>query len=294
MTATSAGDRYDVAVVGCGLMGSALARAFAAVGLKVAAWNRTPDKAEALTDLGVRAMHKIDEIVSSSNLVMACTSTYATTREVLAGVTDWTGATLVNVGTGTPTDARELRAWAAERGVAYLDGAILCYPQQVGTPEGMVLYSGSPDAWTAHEQVLTVPGPYSTLVSDDVSAASVLDAAIIGGFYSAALAAYVEATTYALAQGIGPEVVDGISELAFQTLAATAKEAVAAIATDQHETETATLGVYADGCRATLDAMRAAGFKARLLAAAVENLEEAESAGLRDLGFFTLSRVAAT
>jgi len=283
---------YDVTVLGCGLLGAALARNFAAQGLRTAAWNRTPAKADALASDGVTPVHDIDEAVRSSRLVLAVTSTYATTRAALAGATDWTGTTLVNVGTGTPTDAEDLKAWADEREIPYLDGAVLCYPQQVGTEEGMVLYSGAPDAWAEHERTLMAPGPYSTLVSDNVKAASVLDAAIVGGFYSAALSAYVEAATYALDQGVDPETLNAISELSFQTLAATGKEAVGAIASDQHATDVATLGVYAEGCRATLGTMRSAGHKARLLAAAVENLTEAEQAGLGDLGFFASTKVA--
>ncbi|WP_158890786.1 NAD(P)-dependent oxidoreductase [Amycolatopsis anabasis] len=291
---TSATKTYDVAVLGCGLLGSALARNFAAKGHRTAAWNRTQAKAEALAGGGVSALSDVDEAVRSSKLVVAVTSTYATTREALAAVADWTGTTLVNVGTGTPAEAEELKAWAEARGVHYLDGAVLCYPQQVGTKEGMVLYSGSAEAWAEHEQTLMAPGPYSMFVSDNVKAASVLDTAIIGGFYSAALSAYVEASTYALDQGVDPETLNAISELAFHALAATGKEGVGAIASDQHETETATLGVYAEGCRATLGAMQSAGHQARLLAAAVENLNEAEKAGLGSLGFFASTKVART
>jgi hypothetical protein len=136
------------------------------------------------------------------------------------------------------------------------------------------------------------PGPYSTLVSDNVKVASILDAAIIGGFYSAALNAYVEAATYALDEGVEPDVLKGISELAFQTIGESAKAAVEAISTDRHETDVAYLAVYAEGCRATLSAMRDAGYKARLLGAAVENLNEAEDSGLGGLGFFALTKVA--
>lgn len=285
---------YDVAVLGCGLMGAALARNFAKQGLKTAAWNRTPAKAEALSGDGVTAVHDVDELVRSSKLVVACTSTYETTRKALEGATDWTGTALVNVGTGTPTDAEELGAWASERDVPYLDGAIICYPQQIGTEEGLVLYSGAPEVWAEHEKTLRTPGAPSTLVSDNVKAASVLDAAVVGGFYSASLSAYVEAATYALDQGVDPEVLAGISDLAFQTIAASAREAITAIVTDEHETETAYLGVYAEGCRATFSAMRDAGFKARLLGATVENLNDGEKAGLGEQGFFALTKVART
>jgi 3-hydroxyisobutyrate dehydrogenase-like beta-hydroxyacid dehydrogenase len=285
-------DQYDVAVIGCGLMGSALARNFAANGLKVGAWNRSPEKAQAIAGDNVTAVPSAADAVAGTSLVIGCTSTYTTTRDALSGVTDWAGKTLANIGTGTPTEATEMDRWANERGARYLDGAILCYPQQIGTEEGMVLYAGSPDAWAAHEKTLMAPGPYSTLVSDNVKIASILDAAIIGGFYSAALNAYVEAATYALDEGVEPDVLKGISELAFQTIGESAKAAVEAISTDRHETDVAYLAVYAEGCRATLSAMRDAGYKARLLGAAVENLNEAEDSGLGGLGFFALTKVA--
>lgn len=295
MSDTIAGTKtYDVAVLGCGLMGAALARNFAAQGLKTAAWNRSPEKAEALAPDGVDPVRDIAEAVGSANLVVACTATYETTRTSLEGITDWAGTTLVNIGTGTPTDAVEMESWATERGARYLDGAILCYPQQVGTDEGMILFSGSSEAWATHEQALMTTGSYSTLVSENIKAASVLDAAVVGGFYSAALNAYVEAVTYALAEGIEPETINAISELSFGTLAGHGRQAVAAIVSDQHETDTAYLGTYAEGCRATLGVMQQSGFKSRLLEAAVKNLTEAEQAGLGGLGFFALTKVART
>ena len=293
MTATTAGSKtYDVAVIGCGLMGAALARNFASEGLNVAAWNRSPERAEALTADGVTAVRSTDEVVRSSALVIACTSTYTTTREALTGATDWTGTALVNIGSGTPTDAGEFQTWAQERGASYLDGAILCYPHQIGSDEGMVLYAGSPDVWEQHEQTLMLTGPHSALVSEHVGGAAVLDAAIVGGFYSAALNAYVEAVTYALDQGVAPDVLGHLSDLTFQNIAATGREALTAISTDDHATDSAYLGVYAEGCRATVAVMQSAGHKARLLAAAVENMNEAEAAGLGGLGFFALTKVA--
>ena len=292
MSDSSTQNQYDVAVIGCGLMGAALAKNFGANGLKVAAWNRSPEKAEAIAGDNITAVTSVAEAVAGTSLVIGCTSTYSTTKDALSVVTDWTGKTLANIGTSTPTEATEMDSWTTERGGRYLDGAILCFPQQIGTDEGMVLFSGSPDAWGDHEKALMTTGTYSALVSDNVKVAAILDAAIIGGFYSAALNAYVEAATYALKEGVSPEVLNGISELAFQTIGESAKAAIEAISTDQHETDTAYLGVYAEGCRATLSAMRDAGYKARLLGAAVENLNEAEQAGLGGLGFFALTKVA--
>lgn len=283
---------HDVTLVGCGLMGAALAKNFAERGLKVAAWNRSPARAEALATFGVSPFGSIADAVRAADLVIACTATYDTTRTALEPVTDWAGKTLVNVGTGTPTEAENHRAWAAERGTEYLDGAVLCYPAQIGTDSGMILYSGSATAWAQHQQTLLLPGPYSMHVSDAVGVASVLDTAIVGGFFCSALNAYVEAATYAFSQGVSPDILNTISELTFQTLVASGREAVEAITTDQHETDQATLGTYTVGCRATLGVMQAAGFKARTLAATVDSMNEAGEAGLADKGFFALTKVA--
>ncbi len=43
---------HDVTVIGLGAMGSALARALANAGKRVMVWNRSPDKAQAMTAVG--------------------------------------------------------------------------------------------------------------------------------------------------------------------------------------------------------------------------------------------------
>ncbi|MCV7081858.1 NAD(P)-binding domain-containing protein [Mycolicibacterium insubricum] len=46
-------ESHDVVVLGCGLMGSALARSFATRGYSTGTWNRTHERAEALAADGV-------------------------------------------------------------------------------------------------------------------------------------------------------------------------------------------------------------------------------------------------
>jgi 3-hydroxyisobutyrate dehydrogenase-like beta-hydroxyacid dehydrogenase len=285
---------HDVAVIGCGLMGSALARTFADRGLRVAAWNRTPERAEALSGDGVTPVTDIDVAVRTSRLVVACTSTYETTMTALEAVSAWNGTALVNIGTSSPPEAEQAARWAAERGAAYLDGSILCYPQQIGTPEGFVVFSGTPDVWAEHERTLMVLGEACRHVADQVRGASVIDAAITGAFYVAALGAYVEAITYAQSEGVSAEALQMATQSALEALKYTTDEAAASIASDSHATDQATLEVYAQGSRTTLAAMRAAGHRARLLGAAVENLNAAEAAGLGKLGFYAQTKVTRT
>lgn len=55
MTSPPNSSTYDVCIVGCGLMGSAIARTLATSGPRVVAWNRTLAAAEELEQWGVKA-----------------------------------------------------------------------------------------------------------------------------------------------------------------------------------------------------------------------------------------------
>lgn len=94
---------HDVAVLGCGLMGSALAQALARGGKSVAVWNRTHQKAEALADNAITPIQEIGEAVRSAPLVVVCLATYDNALAALGPASDLTGTTLVNVGSAAQT-----------------------------------------------------------------------------------------------------------------------------------------------------------------------------------------------
>jgi 3-hydroxyisobutyrate dehydrogenase-like beta-hydroxyacid dehydrogenase len=281
---------YDVAIVGCGLMGAAFARTLAGRGLAVAAWNRSFERAEALVDDGITAVRSIDEAVRSTPVLIACTTNYETTLAALEPVTGWDGTTLVTVTSGTPAEAEEMQRWAADRGVAYLDGDINAYPQAIGSPEAQLLYSGPAAVWADVEPTLAHLGT-SLYVAEEISAANALFLAI-GAFYLPALGAYVEAATYVLSQGISAEALRALTASSLAMLGHTTEEAVVAIESGRHETDQATLEIFAEGARGALTAMHGGGHRGRLLGAAIENLEAAESAGLGKLGFYAQTEVA--
>ncbi|MGW2014691.1 NAD(P)-dependent oxidoreductase [Streptomyces sp. NPDC001927] len=295
MTESDTGAKaHDIAVIGCGLMGSALARTLAKSGYSVAVWNRTPERAEALAREGVGgidAVRSVQDAVGTSRLVIACMSTYEATLTALDPVTIWDGTSLVNVASGAPDEAARMADWAVERGGRYLDGSIIGYPQDIGSDDTMILFSGSTDAWSEHEQTLRTLGGASLHVSEQVSAAGLLDVGIVGAFYVSALASYVEAATYVLGKGLDPEVLRAGTLVALAGLQDATEETIAAILGDDHATDRATLATYAEGARAGLAVMRGAGQRAGLLAAAVENLELAEEAGLGGLGFSAQTKV---
>jgi len=137
-------------------------------------------------------------------------------------------------------------------------------------------------------------GGASRHVSDLVRAAAVLELGIVGAFYVAALSAYVEAATYVQSQGVSAAALRTATAAALESLRYTTEEAAAAIESGNHETDSATLSTYAEGSRAGLVAMKAAGLRARLLTAAVGSMEAAEAAGFGELGFYVQAKVAHT
>ncbi len=169
-----------VTCIGLGLMGSALARAALASGHGVSVWNRTPGKANALADIGAVAVDALNDAIAASPIVLICIDSYASTRALLGtdGVANHlVGRAIVNLTTGTPREAEALSAWVGAQGARYLDGAILCGPNQIGTKTGEILISGDALAWQVAGPLLTCLAGKVRNVGEGVGAAAALDLA---------------------------------------------------------------------------------------------------------------------
>ena len=88
-----------VTVLGLGRMGSALARCYAAAGVKLTVWNRSPGAAAAFAD---RAQVATDAAtaVAASELIVLCLTNYSAGLEVMdavAAAVDLDGKTLVQI-----------------------------------------------------------------------------------------------------------------------------------------------------------------------------------------------------
>ena len=122
-------DSVQVSVLGLGAMGSALAAALVKAGHATTVWNRSAGKADNLVAQGAQAAATAGDAVRASRLVIACLLDHASVHEVLDPLSDeLAGRTLINVTTTSPEQSRELAAWAADAGVAYLDGGIMAVP----------------------------------------------------------------------------------------------------------------------------------------------------------------------
>jgi 3-hydroxyisobutyrate dehydrogenase-like beta-hydroxyacid dehydrogenase len=182
----------DVSVIGLGSMGSALARAMLRAGHRVTVWNRTAAKAAPLTSEGATMAASAATAVAASPVVIVCVDDYDVTRTIL-GVGDVVaalpGRTVVQLSTGSPQEARTAEAWVQERGAAYLDGAILAYPDEIGTPTAAIFVAGAPSTFQSVEPLLGALAGNVVHLGEQVGAASALDGAalsfVLGGLLGA-------------------------------------------------------------------------------------------------------------
>lgn len=177
-------DRPAITVIGLGSMGSALAAVFLERGYETTVWNRSAHRAQPLVDRGAQLAATPEEAIAASPLTIACVLDYEALYAVLDPVAgSLAGKTLVNLTSGSPEQAHEADAWARSHAADYLDGAIMTTPPGVGSPEMMLLYSGSHAVFEAHRPALASLGDPLHLGTDP-GLASLYDAALLGLMWS--------------------------------------------------------------------------------------------------------------
>jgi 3-hydroxyisobutyrate dehydrogenase-like beta-hydroxyacid dehydrogenase len=169
-----------VTVIGLGLMGQALAGAFLAAGHPTTVWNRTAAKAGSLVERGAQLAASARAAVQASPLVIVCVTDATATREILEPLADaLEGRVVVNLTSGTSTDARAVAAWAAEQGTPYLHGAIMAAPPAIGTTDAVLVYSGAQPAFDVHESALRRLSPNTIHLGADPGLASLYEMAML-------------------------------------------------------------------------------------------------------------------
>ncbi|MEO6398197.1 MAG: NAD(P)-binding domain-containing protein [Tepidiformaceae bacterium] len=170
-----------VTVIGLGAMGSALAATLLKKGHAVTVWNRTAMKAAPLVEAGATSAQTPLEAVAASPLTIVCVSNYSDSREVLDKTQQGlAGRMLIQLTTGSGTEATELSNWANGCGAAYLDGVILAYPSEIGGAETSLFVAGSEDDWASCEPVIRDLGGGSQYLGPNLRVPSTLDAALNG------------------------------------------------------------------------------------------------------------------
>ncbi|MFI6184195.1 NAD(P)-dependent oxidoreductase [Nonomuraea sp. NPDC051191] len=281
--------QLDVAVLGCGYMGSALARTLADRGANVTVWNRTPERAQALTASGCSAVATVQEAVGRAQIVVICLSTYEIVHAALRDAGTLAGRVVVNMTTGSPDQAKPMRDRVVEQGGGYLDAVIVGYPEQVGRDDLLLLVSGSEPEWETARQVLAPLGGVSRHVSESPEGANALEAATVGAFHMTILAAFAEAARYAKAQGISPKEFVPLAVRVAGVLEFQQEEIARRLADEDFTTDQATLATYEEAARTFQHALSSSGARAPLFDAAVTEFGRGVAQGRGEDAVWTLA-----
>ena len=172
----------DISVIGLGAMGTAITRALLSKGRKVTVWNRSPDKMAALADEGADSVKDLSEAVSASPRVLVCLLNYTTTNSLFAS-TDVAGAVkgrnVVQLGTSSPQESQDAENFFNEQGAGYIDGTLMCWPGNIGTPSGRIAVAGAEDVFADFEIDLNILAGDLRNMGNNVRAAATLELAFL-------------------------------------------------------------------------------------------------------------------
>ena len=278
----------EVAVIGLGSMGGALARALLARRHRVSVWNRSPGKLAAFASAGAHAAETATEAVAASPLVIMCVSDYAAAKSVLeapATAAALRGKTLVQMTIGIAEDVRRQQEWVREQGCKFIAGLVVAYPRSVGQPNCLVVYGGDP-LLSDHSQILASLGESQYLGADPVSV--IRSSYALGPMIIGTLGLFFETAAVARHSGLSINQHYALTRLVFDEILDGMRDGVHRIGTRNFIGDQATIDVTIAAMHDFCKSMEATGVPAKISRAVIDLLQVAKDAGDGDKDIATL------
>jgi 3-hydroxyisobutyrate dehydrogenase len=126
---TTESNKERIGFVGLGTMGQFMAANLVKAGFAVTVWNRTPERAGPLVELGASHVATPADVARSSQIVVTCLTDSPQVEEVLFGSSGLAegfaaGSLFIDCSTISPTKAKEFSERLATQGVASLDAPV--------------------------------------------------------------------------------------------------------------------------------------------------------------------------
>lgn len=134
----------NIALLGTGLLGSAIAEAAAKRGDTVTAWNRSPDKARALADFGIRIAVSAVDAVRGAQRVHLVVKDDTAVEEVIASMRGGLAvdAVVIDHSTTLPETTAARVARLAAEGMRYLHCPVFMTPMAARATQGSIVAAG--------------------------------------------------------------------------------------------------------------------------------------------------------
>ncbi|WUI03857.1 NAD(P)-dependent oxidoreductase [Spirillospora sp. NBC_00431] len=193
-----------VAMLGTGIMGAAMARNLLKDGHRVAAWNRTRSRAEPLAADGATVAGSPAEAVAGADVIITMLNDGETALSVLAEASPElrAGQVWAQMGTVGVEDVPRLAAFAAERGLAFVDAPVQGTKGPAEQGKLIVLAAGPPDARAAVDPVFDAVGARTHWLDEDGASGAGTRLKLAAVSYAISLTGVI-AESVALTEGLG-------------------------------------------------------------------------------------------
>lgn len=190
-----------VAMVGLGLMGTAMATRLLAAGWRVHVWNRTPSRAAPLLELGATWSDR--PLSAAPRVVVSLFDSRAVAEVMDAMLPDASpGLLVIDTTTGDPGETSALAARLSASGLRYMDAPVSGSSAQALRGEALVMAGGSQDDFASCSDLWSALGGRAVHCGPVGSASRMkLVTNLVLGLNRAALA---EGLAFAESQGVDP------------------------------------------------------------------------------------------
>lgn len=179
-----------ITVAGCGVMGSALIRAFMKAGHNITIVDKNPAAAQPLVVEGATFKSSLDDALNCDFILLNLPD-HKIAMQVIEQCKsqDIKGKIIVNTTTTTPKQAQIFEEMIKGKGAIALESVIICYPHDIGTHRAYLVYSGPKEAFDQIEdQLAALSQPH--FVGTDIRFSEIIEmstSALQFGFYWFAL-----------------------------------------------------------------------------------------------------------
>ena len=283
----------SISVIGLGSMGSGIARKFIDAGYQVSVWNRSRPKVNALVKIGAIACNSPNDALKANKFVIVCLTDYVAWRGIIETDNlekDLQNVCIIQLTTGTIEEVVWNADFIQKIGGLIVDGAIMCYPDQLGTEDSSLLMSGESNTLSHCDSILRVLAPDWTNLGDDIKQPTILSRALMAGFFST-LVAFLNSIAICLEAGISLDLFLQHSEKGDATIRPEKIRILETIRDGNTVDTQASIKAYGEGHKAVLSIAKTLGTNLILQDAVQEVFQEGYRLGLSEQDFSTLVRV---
>ena len=145
----------SVAVLGTGLLGTAIATRLLEQGLNVHVWNRDPSRIVSLVEKGATAIDDLGQAAENNRVVISVLRDGAATASVISTIGALPGSTVVPMGTMGVEESRKLATQVADQGGQYLEAPVLGSKPQALNGSLLVMAGGEEQVFEQQQPLLS-------------------------------------------------------------------------------------------------------------------------------------------